>query len=221
MKYADNNRDKNLRIRIVIYIIGLFLYSLGIGISAKSELGIAPVSTLPYALSFILPLSFGVTTFIMTVIYILIQIVIYGKDFEKRQYYQIVVGILFSGFIDLAMLLLKNLNPVNYMNRLITLIIGLFVLAVGIVLSVIPNVITPPAEGAIEALAKKYNKDFSNMKIVFDGTIVVLAIIVSYAFLGRLEGFKEGTIISVFLTGIYTKILFRTLGKKVENLINK
>lgn len=220
MKYA-NNKENNLKIRIIIYVIGLFLYSLGIGISAKSELGIAPVSTLPYALSYVLPLSFGITTFIMTIIYILIQIIIYGKDFEKKQYYQIVVGILFSTFIDLAMLLLQNLNPQTYISRLITLFIGLFVLAIGIVLSVIPNVITPPAEGAIEAIANKYNKEFSNIKIVFDGTIVILAIIVSFAFLGRLEGFKEGTIISVFLTSIYTKILFRTLGEKVENLINK
>jgi len=146
MKYA-NSRNNNLRLRIIVYVIGLFLYSLGIGISAKSDLGIAPVSTLPYALSFVLPLSFGTTTFIMTIIYILIQILIYGKNFEKKQYYQIVIGVLFSFFIDMAMLLLKDLNPQTYVNRLITLLIGLFVLAIGIVLSVISNVITPPAEG--------------------------------------------------------------------------
>lgn len=213
MKYA-NSRNNNLRLRIIVYVIGLFLYSLGIGISAKSDLGIAPVSTLPYALSFVLPLSFGTTTFIMTIIYILIQILIYGKNFEKKQYYQIVIGVLFSFFIDMAMLLLKDLNPQTYVNRLITLLIGLFVLAIGIVLSVISNVITPPAEGAIEAIAKKYNKEFSNVKIIFDGTIVVLAIIVSQTFLGRLEGFKEGTIISVFVTGLFTKIIFKLIGKR-------
>ena len=214
-------KDKNLIKRVIIYVIGLFLYSLGIAITVKSDLGIAPVSTLPYALSFILPFSFGITTFFMTVIYILIQIRIYGKEFEKKQYLQIIVGILFSFFIDLAMLLLKNVNPVDYVNRVVILFIGCFVLAVGIVLSVIPDVIIPPAEGAIAAISKKYKKEFGNTKILFDGTIVVLAIIVSLIFLGRLEGFKEGTIISVFLTGVYTKILFKTLGGKVEKLINK
>lgn len=215
------NMEKSLRRKIIIYIIGLFLYSLGIGISAKADLGIAPVSTLPYALSFILPFSFGVTTFFMTVLYILIQIGIYGKNFEKRQYFQILVGILFSSFIDLAMVLLKNLNPQIYVYKFITLLIGSLVLAIGIVLSVIPDLITPPAEGAISAIAKKFNKEFSNIKIIFDSTIVVLAIITSLIFLGRLEGFKEGTIISVFLTGFFTKILFKSLGKKVEELINK
>ena len=214
-------KNNNLVKRIIIYVIGLFLYSLGIAITAKSDLGIAPVSTLPYALSFVLPFSFGITTFFMTVIYVLIQIVILGRNFEKKEYLQIVVGILFSSFIDLAMLLLKDLNPVNYVNRLITLFIGCFVLAIGIVLSVVPDVITPPAEGAITVLSKKFNKEFGSMKILVDGSIVVLAVIVSLLFLGRLEGFKEGTIISIFLTGIYTKILFKTLGGRLEKLIDK
>jgi len=214
-------RNRNLVKRIIIYVIGLFLYSLGIAITAKSDLGIAPVSTLPYALSFILPVSFGITTFFMTVVYILIQKVILGKNFEKKEYFQIVVGILFSSFIDLAMLVLRDLNPLNYVNRLITLFIGCFILAIGIVLSVVPDVITPPAEGAITVLARKFNKEFGTMKILVDGTIVVLAVIVSLLFLGRLEGFKEGTIISIFLTGIYTKILFKILGGRVEKLINK
>lgn len=214
-------KDKNLAIKIAIYTLGLFLYSLGISISAKADLGIAPVSTLPYALSFILPFSFGITTFFMTVIYILIQMGIYGKSFEKRQYLQIIVGILFSSFIDLTMLLLKNLNFVSYSSRLIGLTIGSFVLAIGIVLSVIPDLIIPPAEGAIAAIAKKYNKEFSNVKIIFDSTIVVLSIIVSLIFLGRLEGFKEGTIISVFLTGFFTKVLFKTLGESTKKLINR
>lgn len=214
-------KDKNLAIKIAIYTLGLFLYSLGISISAKADLGIAPVSTLPYALSFILPFSFGITTFFMTVIYILIQMGIYGKSFEKRQYLQIIVGVLFSSFIDLTMLLLKNLNFVSYSSRLIGLTIGSFVLAIGIVLSVIPDLIIPPAEGAIAAIAKKYNKEFSNIKIIFDSTIVVLSIIVSLIFLGRLEGFKEGTIISVFLTGFFTKVLFKTLGEKAKQFINR
>lgn len=212
-------KDKKLGIKIIIYILGLFLYSLGIAISAKADLGIAPVSTFPYALSFILPFSFGITTFFMTVIYILIQMVIYGKSFDKIQYLQIVVGVLFSTFIDLTMLLLKGLNFSNYASRLLGLFIGSFILAVGIVLSVVPDLIIPPAEGAITAIAKKFNKEFSTIKIIFDSTIVVLSIIVSLIFLGRLEGFKEGTIISVFLTGFFTKILFKTLGKRVTKLI--
>ena len=70
--------------RVFVYALGLFLYALGIAIAAKTELGIAPVSTFPYALSFITPFSFGVTTFFLTVTYIGIQMALYGKGLMSR-----------------------------------------------------------------------------------------------------------------------------------------
>ncbi len=207
--------------RIIVYVVGLFFYSLGIALTAKTDLGIAPISTFPYALSFILPFSFGICTFFLTITYILIQIVLLGKEFEKRQYLQIVVGILFSTFVDFSMFILSPVNPESYISRLIILIIGCFILAFGITLSVIPNVIIPPAEGAINAIAKKLNKNFGNVKIAFDSTVVILAIIVSLIFLGRLEGFKEGTIISVFVTGYFTKIQMKVLRDKIEKICRR
>jgi uncharacterized membrane protein YczE len=206
--------------RVFIYALGLFLYALGIAVAAKTELGIAPVSTFPYALSFITPFSFGITTFFLTVTYILIQMILYGKDFEKRQYFQIVVGVMFSSFIDLSMYLVRGVNPEIYINRLLVLGIGCVILALGITLSVISNVVIPPAEGAIKAIADKTNMDFGNVKIIFDSTIVALAIAVSLIFLGELVGFKEGTIISVFLTGFLTKFFMKILGGKIESFIN-
>jgi len=207
--------------RVFVYALGLFLYALGIAIAAKTELGIAPVSTFPYALSFITPFSFGVTTFFLTVTYILIQMLLYGKDFEKRQYFQIVVGVMFSTFIDLSMYLVRGINPEAYINRLMVLALACIVLAVGITLSVISNVVIPPAEGAIKAIADKTKQDFGNIKIAFDSTIVILAIIVSLVFLGELVGFKEGTIISVFLTGFLTKFFMKAFGEKIEIFINR
>lgn len=204
--------------RVIVYVLGLFLYSLGIALTAKTDLGIAPISTLPYALSFILPFSFGVCTFFLTITYILIQIVLLGKGFEKRQYLQIVVGVLFSSFVDFSMFVLRAVEPVSYISKLAVLVIGCFVLASGITLSVISNVVIPPAEGAINAISTKLNKNFGNVKIVFDSTVVILAIIVSLIFLGRLEGFKEGTIISVFLAGYFTKLQMKVIGDKIRKI---
>lgn len=204
--------------RVIVYVLGLFLYSLGIALTAKTDLGIAPISTLPYALSFILPFSFGICTFFLTITYILIQIILLGKGFEKRQYLQIVVGVLFSTFVDFSMFILRAVEPVSYISKLAVLTIGCFVLASGITLSVISNVVIPPAEGAINAISTKLNKNFGNVKIVFDSTVVILAIIVSLIFLGRLEGFKEGTIISVFLAGYFTKLQMKVIGDKIRKI---
>ncbi len=207
--------------RITIYILGLFLYSFGIAITAKAALGISPISTFPYALSFILPFSFGICTFFLTVTYIVIQIVLLKKEFEKRQYLQIVVGILFSSFVDFSMFLLIYLNPISYVSKLVFLFLGSIIVALGITLSVISNVVIPPAEGAIKAIATRLNKKFGNVKILFDSTIVLLAIVVSLIFLGRLEGFKEGTIISIFVTGFATKGFMKLLGGKIKKICER
>jgi len=205
--------------KLGMYILGLFLYALGIGITAKTNLGIMPVSTLPYALSFILPFSFGICTFFLTVIYILIQKILLKNDFETRQYLQIVVGVLFSFFVDFSMFLIKNLELQKYSEKLAFLILGCFIVAIGITLSVVADVIIPPAEGAINAISIKTGLKFGNVKILFDSAITMLAIIVSLIFIGHLEGFKEGTIISIFVTGIFTKILMKYLSKKLHLFI--
>lgn len=206
--------------KIIVYCVGLFLYALGIAITTKSDLGISPISTLPYALSFIMPLSFGATTFIMTVVYILIQVVVYKDKFDKLQYLQIVVGILFSVFIDGGMYIVQALNPTAYIARMICMIVGCFVMSVGIVLSIVPNLIIPPGEGAELAIASVVKKEFANVKMVFEGGIVVLAVIVSLLFLGHLEGIREGTIISVVASGLFVKVLMRMFEKKIEKFCN-
>ena len=37
----------NMAVRVPVYITGLFIMTLGIGISVKSDLGVSPVSSIP------------------------------------------------------------------------------------------------------------------------------------------------------------------------------
>ena len=41
---------KKLRVRIPIYLIGLFIMTIGIALSVKSDLGVSPVSSIPYTI---------------------------------------------------------------------------------------------------------------------------------------------------------------------------
>ena len=44
-------KNNNIKIRLVIYLIGLFIMTLGISMSVKSNLGISPVSSIPYTIT--------------------------------------------------------------------------------------------------------------------------------------------------------------------------
>ena len=67
-----NNRIKKL----TLYTVGLFILSLGVGISVASNLGVSPVSALPYVISKITGFEPGMCTTAVFILYLLIQIAI-------------------------------------------------------------------------------------------------------------------------------------------------
>ena len=90
--------------RYVIYLISLFIISLGASLSIKANLGTSPLICLPYVCSLITNLSVGIVIFLFTILFIVIQIALLGKGFEKRQYLQLVIGFIFSFFVDFSLI---------------------------------------------------------------------------------------------------------------------
>lgn len=43
--------EKRIKIRLILYFIGLFIMTLGIAMSVKSDLGVSPVSSIPYTIT--------------------------------------------------------------------------------------------------------------------------------------------------------------------------
>ena len=44
-------KNDNIKIWLVVYLIGLFIMTLGISMSVKSNLGVSPVSLIPYTIT--------------------------------------------------------------------------------------------------------------------------------------------------------------------------
>ena len=55
-------REENYAIRFLVYIVGLFIMTLGISLSVKSNLGVSPVSSIPYTITCITGLEMGKAT---------------------------------------------------------------------------------------------------------------------------------------------------------------
>ena len=138
-----------------LFLIGLFLMSMGIAMIASSGLGTTPISSVNYVLSLILPLSFGTITFIMALLYIVLQFFIYRSHFRLRDLSQVLVAPLLGVFIDLGMYIFSLLHPETYLFRFGMLIAGCLILGFGTVVMVTPNVIINPMEGGIKAIAWK------------------------------------------------------------------
>ena len=193
--------------RYVLYLLSLFIISLGAAISIKANLGTSPLICIPYVSSLITKLSVGTTTFIFGFVLVALQLVILRGDFEKRQYLQIVMGTIFSAFIDFSLMLVDFINPVDYVSQMLVLLVSCVVIAIGVLLEIKTEVIYLPPDGIIVALSKALNKEFGKIKPYCDVTFVVITVILSFVFLGYLAGVREGTVISAIIIGPIVRVL--------------
>jgi len=195
--------------RLLIYIFGLFLLSLGVAFSIKSGLGVSPVTSFPYALSLVLDLDVGLMSTIVFSFYVLLQILLLRRDFQLKNLFQLVIASLFGYFISLSNTIIMPLSPEGYLAELAFLGISLVFIAVGILFYLTANVIPMPGEGLVLSLQKVSKVAFSRVKILFDVTSVSLAGILLIFFYGNVVGLREGTVIAALgvgkLIGVFSK----------------
>lgn len=58
--------------RYIIFLIGLFINSLGVSLITKADLGTSPISSIPYVLSLNFPMTLGQFTIIFSILLIII-----------------------------------------------------------------------------------------------------------------------------------------------------
>lgn len=197
-------------IRCICFMLGILINSFGIAFITKAALGTSPISSLPYVLSKKFPLTLGQFTFVMNMIFILMQIFLLKKDFQKRQILQIGVNVIFSAFIDISMNMLDVFAPSGTSAQILSLLAGCVILAMGISIEVAPNVLLVPGEGVVKAISAVSRKRFGTVKVVFDTTLITLSFILSLLFFHRLNGLGIGTVISALAVGKIVNLCNRT-----------
>lgn len=77
-------KNDNIKIRLVVYLIGLFIMTLGISMSVKSNLGVSPVSSIPYTITCITGLEIGKATILFHIVLVALQFVILRGAFQIK-----------------------------------------------------------------------------------------------------------------------------------------
>ena len=191
--------------RYVFLFIGLFINALGVSLITKANLGTSPITSIPYVLSEAFGLSIGMFTFFFNILLVILQIILLRRKFKLSSLLQLPVIFVFSVFIDMTMAMLYFVNPQSYIFQLISLLIGCIVLGFGVFTEMVANVVMLPGEATVRAICTVTNFDFGKTKVVFDTTMTVTAVILSFALLGFLFGVREGTIIAALVVGIIAK----------------
>lgn len=209
--------DKNLIKKIAVCLIGSFVYASGITVVKVCNLGISPITSAPYAFSFVVGQSLGTCTMYLNIILYIIQKAVLKKEYTLRKFLtQFILSSVFAVLIDVTGIMLGGFVPQSYIFRLLYLIFGCFVLAVGVCGVVMSDFGMLPGEGVAICIQKLTKLDFGICKIIFDSSMVALALVVSLVFLGRIEGVREGTLISAFMIGWFARYVGRFLGPRLD-----
>jgi len=213
---------KELVRRYASFAVVLFVIAFGTSLSIRANLGSSPISCPPYVLS-MRPgaWSMGSYVMIMHVCFILAQIALLRRNYQKIQLLQIVVSVLFGVYTDLTMWMTSFLQvpdtlpaALGYGLRFVELLIGGGILAYGISLEVHCDVLMLAGEGFPLAIAKVTKRDFGKVKMCTDtGLVVVGVLIMLVCFRGwRWDMVGLGTLVSMFYVGYMVRIFSQTMG---------
>lgn len=207
--------------RYIIFFLGLVFVALGISFTTKAMLGTSPISSIPYSLSLVLPqLSLGKWTILFNSLLILLQWILLKKDAKKIELLlQLVFTFIFGYIIDLTMICISSLNPIHYISKVVIMCSGCIILAFGVYLEVLGNVVMLPGDAFARVVAQITKKEFGTIRMISDITMVIIAAIICLAELHRLVGVREGTVFAALTIGNIVKFYTHHLEKFFQKFL--
>lgn len=198
--------------RYSMFLVGAMICATGIAFITRAGLGTSPVSSVPFVLSLLTDQKWmGVFTFFFNMLFLLLEALL-TRRFTWAQALQIPATLLFSVCINAAMALIPTRYGGPWLDSAVYLVLGCLIMALGIALEVMADVIMLPAEAFVRALSQTIRRDFGNVKVGFDSALTLAAAALALVGLHMLNGVREGTLISALAVGQLVKLYTRRLG---------
>ncbi|MCM1005349.1 MAG: DUF6198 family protein [Prevotella sp.] len=199
--------------RYGIFIVGLYVLTLGVVMIVKASLGTSPISSFTYVLSLHTPLTLGMATILLNILLIFGQFLFIRDRMTRKDTIEILMqlpfSVLFGLFIDFNMWLMSGLQPTEYVYCVVILICGCILQATGVYMEIKPNVVKMSAEGFVNYASLRYNRKFGNIKVIFDLALVAMALVASFLFARQVDGVHEGTLVSAIAVGLLVTLISR------------
>lgn len=205
-----------------MYFIGLFIMTVGIAFSVRSDLGVSPVSSPPYTLTVVWNVEMGMATFLFHVALVLLQILLLRRKYKPKNLLQLAVGVVFGLFTTFCNSLVMMIPIPDILPfRIIMLAVSIVIVAIGIFLYVPADIMPLAGEGTMLAISQVTGFKFSNVKIGFDVSVSVISLVICLITVHNPGSVGIGTVVSAVLTGAALGVITRVFGKKRDRLLKK
>ncbi len=209
----QETKETSIFVRFLVYVMGFLIMTLGIAISVKSDLGVSPVSSIPYTMTCVWGIEMGKATILFHAGLVLLQIILLRRTFQLKNLLQIPVGVLFGYLTTFSNYLMTFLpDPGHLYIQLLMMVVSAVLIAIGIFFYVPMDLVPLAGEGAMLAISKVTKKPFSTIKLIFDISMVVISLITCLILIHSLGSVGLGTVIAAILVGVSLKIITRIFG---------
>ena len=197
---SDEYNLKPKKLTIFYLIIGLVLFGLGETLLVTANIGVSPWFVLHQGLSFKTGYSIGITTFIVSIIAILLWLPLK----QKPGIATILNAILISIVVDLSLPFLPQ--PKYFILQLFQVMFGMFIIGIGSGFYLAANLGPGPRDGLMTGINKQTNLSFSFIRIIIELSAVGLGF-----YLGGIVGI--GTILYAVGIGFSVSLGLFLVGK--------
>lgn len=209
MKGGTNMSGKEKLVQFLIFFIGMIILAFGIVLTIQADLGVSPWDVLHIGLYQQFGLTIGTWNIIVGII-ILGTSTIIMKKLPKLGAY---LNLFFVGvFIDFFLFI--PIEPVHFWSKMIILILGIVVMAIGMGIYISAQFGTGPRDSLMMALHIKKGWKIPNVRLVME----IAVLIVGWILGGPVH---IGTIIISLTLGHATGISLEFFYKVTNKLMNK
>jgi len=188
--------------RWLIYALGMAVLALGITLNTKTGLGVSPIISVAYCVSQTFSWNFGDMTFLLYVLFVLVQLALRDRGEWLATLLQIVVSLIFSRLLNLFDLLIPYSSGEHGLAaNMVLLLAAIFLTGLGITMTVNMRLIPNPGDGIVQAIAEKIGRGQGFTKNVFDIGCVCTTVAVGLLCAGRVIGIGVGTVAAMIGVG--------------------
>lgn len=190
---------KKNRTQVILSIFFFILFGLGISLQLKAAIGQSILNALAVTISQGVQMKVGFVLNIINSLFFISYLLLRHKKLETKDGIQIAATVLNGYIINFFLYsILLAWTPGTYPHRLLLYFSGLILasISLGAVLAI--GLVKFPLESLCLTISEKYSKNFSRVRMTFDGLFLAAALIFSFVCKLPLE-IREGTLISILL----------------------
>lgn len=203
----------------IVFIAATLFSSLGIALQVKANLGISMVAAPAYILSLRLEwLSFGQAEWLIQgFLYILCCLL--TKKFQSKILYSFVVAIPYGAVLDGMLWLCDKLSPSDFISQILIFLLGSVILALGIALFFHSDLPCQMYEMFVKTMAGYWGMKPTTLKLVYDWSSLLCAVIMTIVFFQAIRGIGIGTILCTIINAPLIQLWNRLIQRKIYQFL--